>query len=423
MPTTVEIILMAAIAVFTGYFINQLPEVRQFKGRNRLIVQLLMWITLLVVVHQLLSHEQVVPRIKTIAKYSIAPLGLLLLLDLWKLRKGILRQTDADGLAPQDLRTRLLKAVQGDVAERLEDSLHQQVVINLLMQQQLSQVNRPDKEKRISLKEITQKQAESKQLLVPNRSLNHGTISTKLDPQESIFDTFNRKDVGRKLLILGAPGAGKTTTLLKLAEQLLEEALQDGQDLIPVIFELSTWKDDKQTIQDWLVEQLRLSYPNIDRKTGIKWLKNAKLLPLLDGLDELGLQRQKTCVRKINEFVKGLTYPHLVVCCRSEEYAEGKVRLSSLKGAVRLEPLNISQIRQFLCRQLERPEIWKTIQEQPGLKALLYPSVEYPSIGKDAGILRIPLFLTILAAAYSPVKLIKTKEDLLSRSVLKKTAM
>ena len=82
MPTTAVIILMAVIAVASGYLINQLPEVRQFKGRNRLIVQLLMWITLLVVAHQLLSHEQVVPRIKTIAKYSIAPLGLLLLLDV-----------------------------------------------------------------------------------------------------------------------------------------------------------------------------------------------------------------------------------------------------------------------------------------------------------------------------------------------------
>ncbi|MEM9979305.1 MAG: NACHT domain-containing protein [Cyanobacteria bacterium P01_D01_bin.2] len=320
MPTAVAIVVTAIVTAVGGYLMNQLPEVRQFKGRNWLMIRLFVWITLMPVAYELLTNEGVSALFKTIAQYGLAPLALLLVLDGWRLI-SVVRGTAGKDAAPQDLRTRLLKAVQTEVAERLEDSLNQQVVINLLMQQQLSQVNRADKQKRISLEDIEKKQAESGLILLPGKSLKRNGTSTQLDPQESIFDTFNRRDVGRKLLILGAPGAGKTTTLLKLAEALVEEALQPEQTLIPIIFELSTWKDDRQSIHDWLIEQLKLNY-NIDPKTGAHWLKSAHLLPLLDGLDELGLTRQITCVERINEFVKGLAYPHVVVCCRSEEYAE-----------------------------------------------------------------------------------------------------
>ena len=325
MPTAVVIVVTALVTAVGGYLMNQLPEVRQFKGRNWLIIRLFIWITLVPVAYELLTNEGVSAVFKTIAQYGVAPLAQLLELDGWK-QATVLRGTAGEDSAPQDLRTRLLKAVQTEVALRLEDSLNQQVVINLLMQQQLSQVDRADKQKRISLEDIEKKQAESSLILLPEKSLRRNGTSTQLDPQESLFDTF--RQVGRKLLILGAPGAGKTTTLLKLAKALVEEALQPEQTLIPIIFELSTWKDDRQSIHDWLIEQLKLNY-NIDPKTGAQWLKNAQLLPLLDGLDELGLERQIICVEKINAFVKGLAYPHVVVCCRSEEYAEGRVRLGA----------------------------------------------------------------------------------------------
>jgi predicted NACHT family NTPase len=45
-------------------------------------------------------------------------------------------------------------------------------------------------------------------------------------------------DMGGELLILGAPGSGKTTTLLELAGELLARAeAEDGQP-IPVVFNL-----------------------------------------------------------------------------------------------------------------------------------------------------------------------------------------
>lgn len=418
MPTTAVIILTALVTAVGGYLLNQLPEVRQFKGRNWLIIRLFVWITLLPVAYELWTDEKVLTEIKKFVQYSFIPLILLLVQDLWTLVPRLREESsEISATVSQDLRIRVLRKIQNEVAERLEDSLNQSVVINLLMQQQLHQVNRPEKQKQISLEEIVQKRTAANTILMPSHSLKHNDQETKLNPQESILDTFNRRDVGRKLLILGAPGAGKTITLLKLAEALVEEALQDEQQPIPVIFELSTWKADSQPISNWLIEQLNLNY-NIDLKTGANWLQQTRLLPLLDGLDELQLRRQKICVKRINEFMKRLLYPHAVVCCRSEEYAAGKILLKTLKGSVFIEPLSDQQIYQYLCSQLKRPEIWQAIQQQPKLQTLLNSSKN-----REIGILRIPLFLNILSIAYHPEMKIETDNDLLDAYIDKRLAI
>ena len=76
--------------------------------------------------------------------------------------------------------------------------------------------------------------------------------------EETILDTFEDADIDGQLLILGAPGSGKTTALLKLAEALLDQA--QTTDKIPYIFELSAWKDTEQDIASWLIEQLEFDY-------------------------------------------------------------------------------------------------------------------------------------------------------------------
>lgn len=107
------------------------------------------------------------------------------------------------------------------------------------------------------------------------------------------------------MLILGNPGAGKTTTMLDLAKALIARAEQDADYPIPVLFNLSTWKDDKQSMRDWLVLELKSKY-GVRKDIGAKWVDDAQLLPMLDGLDELESVRQEPCVRKINRPVRKL---------------------------------------------------------------------------------------------------------------------
>ena len=60
-------------------------------------------------------------------------------------------------------------------------------------------------------------------------------------------DFLLRVDIQGKLLILGEPGAGKTTELLSLTQDLIERAIENENATIPIIFELSSWKNDQTT--------------------------------------------------------------------------------------------------------------------------------------------------------------------------------
>jgi DNA polymerase III delta prime subunit len=232
----------------------------------------------------------------------------------------------------------------------------------------------------------------------------------KLDPSKMLIETFSRDDIEGKLLILGEPGAGKTTTLLSLAEQLMCEAISNSQTVIPVVFELSTWNNDHKDIQSWLIEQLYKSYGG-NRKLKIyeQWLEQQVLLPLLDGLDELGLENQKKCTKKLDEFADN--YPHLVICCRVKEFKTVDIKLRNLRGAVCLQSLSDSQIQHYFDT-LKRPELWRAIQNNPFLQDLLEPDTD-----GNPGLLRVPLFVKLLADVYNPQQPISSKADLLDKYI------
>ncbi|MEW5860002.1 MAG: hypothetical protein AB1861_21880, partial [Cyanobacteriota bacterium] len=174
----------------------------------------------------------------------------------------------------------------------------------------------------------------------------------------------------------------KTTMLLELAQDLILGAQQQPEKPIPVIFELSSWKDDKQAIADWLVADLKFRN-NIPEAITREWLETGKLLPLLDGLDELQ-SRQGQCIERINEFLQATSQlSEIVICCREEEYKTGE-EILTLQGAVCLKPLEEKQVQNYLQR-LNCEHLWHGMQNDPdGLLALA----------------KIPLFLHLIPLAY-----------------------
>jgi len=251
----------------------------------------------------------------------------------------------------------------------------------------------------------------TEQLYWVNRTLQiDGRDGGTLDANQLLIETLGREDIEGKLLILGVPGVGKTTALLSLAEQLVLGALDQPKTLIPVLFELSTWRDDNQSIDKWLIEQLYEMHGG-NRKHTIyeRWLEQQVLLPLLDGLDELGLERQKKCTIKLNEFAQH--YPQIVVCCRMREFEAANLKLKTFRGAVCLQPLSDSQIQDYLNGR-NRTKLWSAIQGQDELRKLLEPISE-----DDPGLLRVPLFLKLVIDVYDPLKPISSKTDLLERYI------
>lgn len=241
----------------------------------------------------------------------------------------------------------LLAAVKEEVTARLRQSLHNAVLINLGKESQPQQVKRPwDAEIKIGLKPA-----------VP------------LPDTTTILQVFDSEEIAGKLLILGAPGSGKTTTQLELAQALVCRAEDQPEYPVPVLFNLSSWKDDRQSLTDWLVAELKSKY-GVSTKLGQEWVDNHQLLPLLDGLDELEPQRQELCVNAINQFLVSENRPlSLVVCSRSEEYSNYSTQLQ-LNGAIYLQPLTNNQISDYL-NSINSTELWSTISSDLDLLELV----------------------------------------------------
>ena len=270
--------------------------------------------------------------------------SLLAVIALMKTRAKLSPSTSAtESPNRQNLQNRckLLEDVSREVEGRLESSLHNSALINLFKEKQNEQVEC--------------------RWAVEVKIGNHST--TQLSAKTKIIEVFDQKAIAGKLLILGAPGAGKTTTLLEIARELCDRALNDLNQPIPALFNLSTWKDDKQAIAEWLVVELKDKW-GVRTDIGKHWLQNHQLLPLLDGLDELESNRQERCVQAINQFLKQAYCPkNLVVCSRRDEYELSNTQLQ-LNGAVCLQPLSSTQIHDYLLH-VGRPELWQSINNDP----------------------------------------------------------
>lgn len=185
------------------------------------------------------------------------------------------------------------------------------------------------------------------------------------------------------LLILGAPGSGKTVTLLELAQEAIQNAKMDYSLPIPVLFNLSSWADKKQQLPDWLITELNKKY-QIPRKLATRWVEEDSLMLLLDGLDELPEDLQEKCVEKINQFRDEHGLVPIVVCCREKEYQKIKTQLV-VSGAITIQPLNKDQIVDFLSQGGEKLD---------GLRAMIEEDQEFSELANS------PLMLNIMSLAY-----------------------
>jgi eukaryotic-like serine/threonine-protein kinase len=191
-------------------------------------------------------------------------------------------------------------------------------------------------------------------LLDESRLLPHengSEVNQVVPPGKSLLELLDES--GGMLLILGGPGSGKTITLLQLAQELLARAEEDQKfsSPVPVVFNLSSW-NETQSILGWMVSEMAAKY-SVPRQIGQEWLARFRLLPLLDGLDEVNPTRRAACVQAINTFAVTTGLSGLVVCSRSDEYTELGKKLY-LNNAVCLQSLGPDQIKRYLTTYGEK---------------------------------------------------------------------
>ncbi len=214
----------------------------------------------------------------------------------------------------------------------------------------------------------------------PENLLPGELFDTPLPLGTSITSVYDEAE--GTLLIMGEPGAGKTTVLLQLVSDLLLRAEMDGRHPIPVVFSLASWAGSLP-LGDWMVNELATRY-EVPRRLGQAWLKNGELLPLLDGLDEVELEQRIPCAHAINQFRQRYMRLPTVVTCRIKDYEALATRLN-LAQAIVLQPLSLEQIDHYLGSMGPR---------LAGLRAALQTDMTLRELAES------PLMLSMMTLAY-----------------------
>src|SRR5262249_18952152 len=149
------------------------------------------------------------------------------------------------------------------------------------------------------------------------------------------------------LPILRAPRSRKKTLPLEPTPNPFGQAEQDSDVPIPVVFPLSTWGEQRLSLAEWFIDELTRRY-DVAHKVAQEWIEHDRVLPLLDGLDEVKEEYRAACVEAINDFRKehGFLLP-LALCCRVAVYDALRTRLR-LQGAVLVQPLTRQQVEAYL---------------------------------------------------------------------------
>jgi formylglycine-generating enzyme required for sulfatase activity/DNA-binding SARP family transcriptional activator len=154
-----------------------------------------------------------------------------------------------------------------------------------------------------------------------------------------IIETFQEFvesiDAYKRLALIGEPGAGKTTTLERIAYEFAEQPLGKHRARLPLFVRLDDYEGDdfglflqeafgSLTLQDYL--------PN-------------GIIVLLDGLNQI----KENHVSHIEEWLRANPDVHVVVSCRKLEYFERKLPLQR----VDIAPFDVQRIFKFIEAFLE----------------------------------------------------------------------
>lgn len=113
-------------------------------------------------------------------------------------------------------------------------------------------------------------------------------------------------------------------------------------------------------------------------------VENQDLLLLLDGLDEVKVELQNSCIKALNEFIQSYGITEMVVCSRIRDYESLKDVLK-LQKAILIQPLTQVQVNEFLERAGEQLE---------GVRCAMQTDRVLQELGKS------PLVLSVMALAY-----------------------
>ncbi|GII21115.1 NACHT domain-containing protein [Planosporangium mesophilum] len=198
----------------------------------------------------------------------------------------------------------------------------------------------------------------------------------------------------RRLVILGGPGAGKTSLAVMLTLELLRT--RGTEQPVPVILLAASWDPRREHFDTWLARRVREEYAGesdaLDRQRIRELVRDRRLIPVVDGLDELPQPVRAEALTGLNRALTDGT--PLILTSRTAEYAEVVTDHDVLRSAavIRAQPVPAATAAEHL-RATSHPQ--RSGRWEPVLTAL----ADHPD-GPLATALSSPLMLWLARTAY-----------------------
>lgn len=203
-----------------------------------------------------------------------------------------------------------------------------------------------------------------------------GIQDEEIPLREGRIDDLRNSIVENRMVILGEPGMGKSTTLQYLAYRDAKQIIQnsDTTTKIPVFIELKLISKD-DNIFNVICKKLKLT-KNDTRSL----LENEKLSIFLDGLNEVIKDIRKQIRVDILNFMTSFSKLSILITSRPLAYSN---EFDGMPVFV-LQKLDSAQIQEFLVKNCQLPNIRRVI------------NMEIDANPKFAKIIRVPLMLRML---------------------------
>ena len=212
------------------------------------------------------------------------------------------------------------------------------------------------------------------------------------DSEEKAKPGVNLARAEQYLMVLGSPGAGKSTFLRKMGL----EALKGNKGglkhrCIPVFIELKRLIESNIDLKQLIVQEFETcNFPRAEEFTN-RALRQGRLLILLDGLDEVPTDTLTNAIRTIQDFVDQYKANRFIASCRTAAYRTSFRQFTD----VAMADFDDTQMEQFITNWFSSPE------DKQGQKAqTCWEVLQRPENQSAKELAQTPLLLTFLCLVY-----------------------